>query len=317
MKENNYDKTIIHTDLFLLQEVPNSTSKSDIVCYCPECENKVGKPDTTGKLYLTLDRSTGWCFRCHTAFTNKIEPINSTIEIDSSHYSAKIKRASDAILKKLTAKPIKLEPVQVSNIYPIDQEVLMYLIKRNPYLIHLMDFLGLKTFDGYKKGVYVPFLFDGTVAKYQIRFLNNPSFKYYTSAGTKIPYSPRHALFNLSTIPRVDTLTICEGVFDAIALDIMGYPNVFAVLGSSITEYQASILRMFMPERVNLAMDNPQLNQSIRDSIEGRLPSISKFKSLEFEGTDCPDPEEFLIQSIKKNPSLGRTYLENLKQRFK
>lgn len=113
-------------------------------------------------------------------------------------------------------------------------------------------------------------------------------------------YSPQH-LFTNFKLRRESTITICEGVYDAIALWILGYPNPVAVLGSTITEYQALLLRKLMPENVIFAMDEWSISSAMRAEIRTQVPSVVGVRIENFNGLD---PEEYLVNEIKDRTKL-------------
>jgi DNA primase len=146
-----------------------------------------------------------------------------------------------------------------------------------------------------------------------LRFTDSLKPKHYTSIGDKIPYSPDHLLFDVNSVQSLNAITLCEGVFDAIALRIMGYPNPFAVLGSIITDYQMDILRNFEFDEIYCAFDNEYLNKENIKNIINLFPFVSRHNSIIFQKIDDiqPDPEEFLRYKSKLNQDLYDKYKEN------
>lgn len=304
MNNEDLDKSIIKIDFNLLKRHLNT--QDSIICFCPECINKVGKEDTSGKLYIKKDFSVGWCFRCKTVFINDDVSIDKNsidfLSIENTvFFKNKIEFLSEKILKELFKNEYKQVPVFCSDLDYLNDSQFRYLSNRNPYLPILASSLGFKGFHGNYSGIFIPFLYKEKICKYQIRYLNNPKLRYYTSPGTIIPYSPKHILYNLKPCS-VKEITVCEGVFDAISLEIMGYKNVFAILGSYINKTSIEIIRNFLPETIYLAMDSIKLNFLIKNQLKRALPSVSKYISVEFPSTldnINPDPEEYLKFLVK------------------
>jgi len=117
---------------------------------------------------------------------------------------------------------------------------------RNPFLIPLTEYLGFRGWKGKDTGVVIPFIYRKKICKFQCRFVTrrgqpldkNDKMKYYTSPGPKPLYSPFHIFADFQSVGKKEELTICEGVFDAIALAIMGFPNPVAILGDKLTPLQ-------------------------------------------------------------------------------
>ena len=60
----NLDKSYETIDQHTLDLVKETGTHN--VYYCPFCVDKLNKADTEGKLYYSIDKDVGWCFRCHT-----------------------------------------------------------------------------------------------------------------------------------------------------------------------------------------------------------------------------------------------------------
>ena len=115
-----------------------------------------------------------------------------------------------------------------------DQTGYDYLLSRHQYMAELYKILDFKFMDG---NIAMPFKYHGEIFYYQIRFSGNSSIRYFfPPISAKPPYIIEHGA-NKNFI-------ICEGVYDAISLLIQAPDYTpFAVLGSSISDYQIAIMK--------------------------------------------------------------------------
>lgn len=298
---SNHERTYEIIAIDSLELVNETTSHRIFLCPC--CLTKTGKDDTTGKLYFSDDKALGLCFRCNTVFFPSEEKF---YKVD-----AVLKRAISKSLGLLNALNAKLEDPSVLkfdfNEPTIDD--LKYLRSRNPLIIPLIDYLGLKSWTGSRPGIISPFIYKNYVGGLQVRFKDKAKPKYWTHPGAKIPYSPNHVLSDFK-LKREKTVTLCEGVYDAIALLILGYPNPLALLGSSLTDYQSLILRKLMPENAFIAMDEYSISAEVRRTLKSSVSSIVDTQIVTFGGDD---PEEFLVKEMKDPEKLAQ-YVKNIEE---
>jgi hypothetical protein len=266
------------------------------IALCPECINKKGSADKVGKLHITKDHTVGWCFRCITKFTNDISAQFDSENVDNYQFNKNISN----LAKKFSSQTHEANPdkPELRDIFDLDDECRKALAKRNPYILLLVQELMIYKSTWWRLGIFIPFIRNGEIQKYQIRFLDKEVPKYYTSTGDKVLYSPRH-LFLKKNPPIVDVITICEGVFDAIALCMLGY-NAVAILGSSLTSIHIQQLRSVLPSKICLSMDSKSLNNSIRKQLlSAKLPSVARIVDIDLPGIiDGEDPEEYIVRNI-------------------
>jgi DNA primase len=129
--------------------------------------------------------------------------------------------------------------------------------------------------------------------------------KYYTSPGPKPLYSPYHIFGDFHTVGQLEELTICEGVFDAIALAIMGFPNPVAILGDKLTPLQMWDIRHLVPTttKIYLCLDDVERSRYTQKLVKKFIPCVEE---TEIFATWSPfgDPEEWLVGQLKENVSL-------------
>lgn len=284
-------------------------TRTHIIYFCPCCTTKRGKPDEKGKFYWSDTKLTGYCFLCNTVFLPESDLEQSDIKLNSV-----INKLIDDPGNKVFERPPSLR----YNFLDLDNKVENYLRNRNKYLPQLSEYLGITRWEGESTGVVIPFLYYDYVARYQVRFINpaDPKRKYYISPGDhKLLYSPTHLFMDYKLNGPI--ITLCEGIFDAIALMIMGYPNPVATLGSTVTDYQIYQLRKLAPEEVIIVMDETQISRDLMYRLKPYLPLVSEYYPLAFEnGRDpeeelailCTNPENDLIYQANLSKLLGKLY---------
>lgn len=260
-------------------ESTKETEKHTIY-YCPFC-TKYGEPDSKPKFYYYHETESGYCFRCNTLLT---------LDEDASFQDVSAERLAK-VLQKTTAKlytssevrlvdDVSLEGLQD---FDTDPEILSYVFEnRSPLYYELMKKNNCKkiTKNGYK-GILFPFYFDGKVRYYQIRYLNNPLVRFYSSKTTKIPYFVNDDLES-------EELTLCEGIFSSYGLYYLGFKNPVAMLGKTITETNLTLLSEFKNLKVlNLAFDSQAINDLIYNTLSYRFPMLT-YNFITFKG----DPDE-------------------------
>jgi 5S rRNA maturation endonuclease (ribonuclease M5) len=266
---------------------------------CFVCEEVRGKKDTDGKFYWNVAKQKGFCHKCHTAFY----PENEEVEANEEY---ELKQASEFFSQKndILSRYDNLEfPREISFDFPdVNDEDIQYLKARNPFLIPLRHVLGLRGWRGRDKGVILPFIYERKIVKFQTRFYIRKDWKrgkYYTLNGPKPPYSPMHILDTFKCIGEKE-ITLCEGVFDAIALAIMGFNNPLAVLGDTITPLQEYIIRRLVPYRIVVALDDWDRSMAVKKHLHKYIPSVEEVH-IHCKWGMYKDPEEFLTHEIVKD----------------
>jgi len=267
--------------------------------YCPFCydkERKYGvphpKPDTSGKLHINAKKQKGYCFRCDTA-------LISRKDYDSlkSHINDFLN--SDEELIDLQNLPV----VDLSSVPPASKfgEAIDYLKSRNSFFNEQnADKFDLRWVDTYKmvnhcidgvvklrrKGIMLPLKYHGQIRSYQIRYItDSKSLRFHTMEGKRL-------LGNIADVKPYSPITLCEGFYDAVALNCMGFPNPVAILGKSLSALQMAQLQELTPCHVNLCLDEPSLNYGVLRGLRKKLKTAESYKSWKFK--NAKDPEDFL-----------------------
>ena len=205
-------------------------STGEYICHCPFCK---AEGHTKHKLYIKEDLSEGHCFVCTRAFIN----INDNVDV-----SFKVPEFGNFFgwkgfnLVPLTDPTWSLDKFK----YEFDdysEKGVQYLIGRHGFMKELYKALDFKFWED---NVVMPFKYKGEIFYYQIRFTGDSPIRYFfPPISAKPPYVIDH-----NVQPSGNKMIISEGVFDAIA-DLIMFPEYipFAVLGSSISDYQLEFLR--------------------------------------------------------------------------
>ena len=261
-------------------------NKVNYIIECPYCQDahlhdkSYDGPYTKHKLYVYKDFHSGHCFRCNQVFVNNDESLNFDIP-----YHDDVLKLTDFKLIKLSKPPWNLELFESFDEY--DEQGYQYLIKkRHKYFKDLYKILKIRFT---KSNPVIPFYYKGELIYYQIKLAFGDS---------KIPYfSPPIEAKPAYIIGhgRNKKFVVCEGTFDAIACLIL-YPDrtPFAVLGSSITDYQLAMLRSYVPEDILVYMDNTELSIGVTNKIRQYI----NYAEVNIQGSDGTDPEEFLKMKL-------------------
>ncbi len=178
------------------------------------------------------------------------------------------------------------------------------LTKKN-YDVNLLDELGLITKDGlsgydkFQNRIMIPITdLDGHIVGYTGRIFNNEdSAKYINTKETKI-YKKGNIIFNYynakNYIKSEKSVILVEGNMDAIRVSSSGINNVLALMGTSITKEQISILKNLRVP-VILMLDNDNA---------GALATMNVGNELEKENvvvkvvrlTGAKDPDEYILK---------------------
>lgn len=290
---SKYERTVeIITPDFLWDLNAHENSKN-YICNCPFCEKKTGKVDTKNKLYVDKQKLTGICFKCNTAVWVMLD---GDVDVDTIE-RVRFHRVFDKIKKKEQCDTLQFPNRDLREYisWDNDPDVVAYIVSRGIHIAQQADSLDLRCFSSWTgtfRGVLIPFYINGNVVYFQIR-LTSDSFRYYNLPGNKYLYSPgglytRH----------YNEVTLCEGVFDAMALAWLGYPTPIATIGSQPTENQVNLLRALTPNLIGLAYDKVSLNIAVAKLIGNSFPFLEDIYSLDFSPYE--DPDEYAKNILKK-----------------
>lgn len=278
----------------LSEYVANAISENDYqetakhyVVQCPYCKSaylhdkSYEGPYIKRKLYVLKDFSTGFCFRCDRAFVDVNDSVRINVDIPEPPISMR-----DFNLVKLPSADTGDTPWTLDlfdSFSEFNEAGFNYLVKeRHSYFRKLAEPLGIRYMNS---NPVIPFYFKGELIYYQVKLaFGSHKMKYFSPPiSHKPPYIIEHGLNK--------NFLICEGTFDAIAALIMapGY-TPFAVLGSTITDYQLTMLRTYVPNKVLVYMD--ETNLSI--NVANRIRSVINYADVDIVRSNGQDPEEKL-----------------------
>lgn len=117
-------------------------------------------------------------------------------------------------------------------------------------------------YDNFRNRVITPIIdLRGNVIAFGGRVLDDSKPKYINTSDT-IVYKKTHALFglNFAKDAKSDTLILCEGYMDVIALHQAGFPNAIASCGTALTAEQVKIISRYC-KKVVLSYDADEAGQ--------------------------------------------------------
>lgn len=279
-----------------------SSNKTHDIYYCPYCLQKEidsgvpdPKPDTHGKLYIHKEKKVGLCFRCNTvvfpakkvedAFDTLCESLCDSKEFDLS--ASSLPRVNLSHYSDAADSPTAMQWLKKRNKY--FSESYIRAAKFKFYNQELVDDNGNSYF---KQGVIAPMIWNGEIKSYQVRFFtDNHAKRFHTNNGIRLLYLPL-------PITPYSEITLCEGVYDAHALLMMGFPNVVAILGKTLSAFQLMQLRELLPHTVNFCLDDYICNGDISRGLKRKVPTIEDYRFFsfpDFSTREALDPEEFLM----------------------
>ncbi len=195
----------------------------------------------------------------------------------------------DSLYKFLKSKGYKDDDLVASNVIGVSQKGNYYDIFRNRVIFPIMDLRG--NFIG----------FGG-------RVLDDSKPKYLNTSDTPVFKKSQH-LFALNLAKKQidnDTLVLCEGYMDVVAMHASGFKNSVATLGTAITSEQARLISKYA-SKVVIAYDSDDAGKMATRRALNILDEVDISSTvLKIDG--AKDPDEF----IKKNGNIRfKMLLEN------
>lgn len=245
-----------------INENQYSEHSEDYSIECPYCSTDAhlsdssynGKEYHKKKLYVHKDGKYGKCFRCTRVFINVSKFIDDYVDcgvFSEDDINFNISRMNNDTWNLDLFKSLPDHNTAGVN----------YLInKRHKYMEKLYKILHFRFL---AENPVIPFFYKKKLIYYQVRYITNFSLDTPYFSPT-VEHKPPYIIERNEN----KKFVICEGVFDAIACLIL-YPDrtPFAVLGSSITEYQLCFLRSYVPEDIIVSMDTTELSNTVASNI--------------------------------------------------
>lgn len=149
-------------------------------------------------------------------------------------------------------------------------------------------------YDQFRNRVIFPIIdIRGNVIAFGGRVLDNAMPKYLNSSDTAV-YKKSRCLYALNTakIGNNNTMILCEGYMDVIALHQAGFTNSIATLGTALTIDQARLISRYAKE-VIISYDSDSAGQNASQRAIGLLNEAGlAVKVLKIEGSK--DPDEYI-----------------------
>ena len=169
------------------------------------------------------------------------------------------------------------------------------------------------TYDYFRNRIMFPIIdVSGNVVAFGGRVMDDSEPKYLNTSDTPA-FKKSKNLFALNYAKNhcENTMILCEGYMDVIALHSAGFENAVATLGTAITSEQARIFSRYT-KKVVISYDSDQAGQRAADKAFKLLQEVGvDVKIIKLEG--AKDPDEF----IKKFGAAKFTaIIENSKTRF-
>ncbi len=159
-------------------------------------------------------------------------------------------------------------------------------------------------YDNFRNRVIFPIIdVKGNVVAFGGRVMDDSKPKYLNTSDTMV-YKKTQNVFalNLAKKSGKDSLILCEGYMDVIAMHQAGFTNTVAGLGTALTGEQARLLSRYAAE-VQIAYDADEAGQKAADRALGIFNSNTtiKTKVLRLEGGKDPDEiiKNYGVEKIK------------------
>lgn len=270
----NYEGFITHTG-----------DHDEYIIHCPFCKQE---NHTKHKLYINGDLEVGWCFICGRTFINIKDEIDISYDVPNFNQYMGYQGVN---LVKLN-DPVWTLDRYYNEFDDFDNRGYKYLLGRHGFMKDLYKILGFKFMDG---NIVMPFYYHDELIYYQIRFIGNTKIRYFFPP---IKRKPPYIIHR----PRLKKVIVCEGVYDAIACMIMAPEFIpFAVLGSSVNDYQLEFLREYIPNEIVVYMDETEISKRIANKIK----SVVDYCPIRIIPSDGEDPEECMKRKLKWGKELA------------
>lgn len=240
-------------------------------------------------LQIEEDKHFGFCFRCHTVFSD-----NSDKDVI---------RLSDFSFKE----PYKISTLNCNFLlkkHSVEKGI-NYVKQRNPFITD--EFIQKHRLICENNRIIIPFFYGNDMIYYQIRFIEvlEGKPKYFN------PIIDHKPVYCLNFNPSKDTIVV-EGIFDAFALesvvDIKKY-NIVAMIGCFVSDYQMFLFnQMGGLKKLIIFMDDINKSKDLakrffRKGFKGPIEIIKTYNDI--------DPEE-LLKLLGKDRFLS--YVENYRE---
>jgi len=242
---------------------PEAKRKGDeIIVNCPICY------DTKKHFYINVVKKVVHCFRCGYSATVKRflrennllakSPENFDIlDVLDSGFVSLVKKESE---QGNVSFPEFMSFMDVEDVSWLGRIVIHYLKSRGITDEQIKRHkIGYCYSGKYAGRIIVPIFMFGELVYWVARIVEHPTVRFqiakYPDRKVLNPPAPRKdVLFNYDAVKLSDEVVVCEGVFDALAVENIGRCAV-AILGKEMTDEQAMLLTALNCERITVCLD--------------------------------------------------------------
>lgn len=158
----------------------------------------------------------------------------------------------------------------------------------------LIRMKGTHGYDQFRNRVMFPIIdLQGNVIGFGGRVLDDSTPKYLNTSDTPVfKKSMNLYALNFAKSSGMDSLILCEGYMDVIAMHQAGFKNAVATLGTALTPEQARLIARYTKE-ITVSYDADEAGQKAAQRAIGLLTQVGlRVRVLHIEGGK--DPDEFL-----------------------
>lgn len=170
-----------------------------------------------------------------------------------------------------------------------------------------------KYYDAFRNRVMFPIIdVSGNVIAFGGRVMDDSKPKYKNSSDTPVFKKLRNLFaLNYARHTCAESLILCEGYMDVIALHAAGFTNAVATLGTAITSEQARLMSRYT-KRVIITYDADEAGQKAAVRAMGMLSEVGLEVSV-LKIPDAKDPDEYIKKFGKDK---FRSLIENSRSKF-
>ena len=248
---------------YITSVFPEAKRKGDeIIVDCPICY------DTKKHLYINIVKKVVHCFRCGYSATVKrflrennllIGPPENfdILDVLDSGFVSLVKRENE---QKNVSLPEFMDVLDFEDASWLGRIAVQYLKSRGVTDGQIRRHkIGYCYSGKYAGRIIVPIFMFGELVYWIARIIEHPTVRLQVAKhpDRKVlnpSVSKRSILFNYDTAKLSDEVVVCEGVFDALAIENVGQSAV-ALLGKEMTDEQAMLLTALNCEKITVCLD--------------------------------------------------------------
>lgn len=278
-----------------------SYTASNLICYCPFHSNR----DTPAfSIAKHISNHPFMCFNPACAkkgtVTTLVSEINSIDIRIAKRYILSYNPTQFSLPKKVDKRDYKILDSNLLHSPMIDYSpsALGYMIERGFSIDTLQDFkVGFYSEFG-SSYIIIPAFDENNNLVGFTRRLIGPTRKYYDQGLPK-----KQILFNLNNARRYQTIIICEGPMDVIAVHDAGFANVVGVLSGNFSDIQQSLLQKHA-RNIIIFTDNDTAGKKLGKNIAASFSGGVYWAKYPGNYKDPGEmPKENIVQAIEGKQS--------------